>query len=430
MSFLDNVSPRWIEEQYRLWKESARIVPPGWDAFFTGFEAGLVSASPGAEASHGEYGRKLAAVHSLVHRHRDLGHLLACTDPLSPCRTDHPLLSLTAFGLDDSDRDVRFPLQEFPGGQAPLRDILSLMRETYCRSIGVEFMHLQDPEQWKWLTERMESCRNRTVFSPEEKISILRKLQEATLFEAFLHRKFPGQTRFSLEGGETLITLLDAAVGHAARTGITDIIVGMPHRGRLNVLANIFGKPCENIFAEFRDEGDPGFVGDGDVKYHAGFSCDVTTDSGAPLHLTLAANPSHLEAVNPVVEGKASARQDRIGSDGAARVLPVLIHGEAAFSGQGMVAETLNLSGLEGYSTGGTLHIVLNNQIGFTTLPPDAHSSRHATDVAKMIDAPIFHVHSEDPEAAVHAVRLALDFRRTFGRDAVVELICYRRHGH
>lgn len=430
MSFLDNVSPRWIEEQYRLWKESARIVPPGWDAFFTGFEAGLVSASPGAEASHGEYGRKLAAVHSLVHRHRDLGHLLACTDPLSPCRTDHPLLSLTAFGLDDSDRDVRFPLQEFPGGQAPLRDILSLMRETYCRTIGVEFMHLQDPEQWKWLTERMESCRNRTVFSPEEKISILRKLQEATLFEAFLHRKFPGQTRFSLEGGETLITLLDAAVGHAARTGITDIIVGMPHRGRLNVLANIFGKPCENIFAEFRDEGDPGFVGDGDVKYHAGFSCDVTTDSGAPLHLTLAANPSHLEAVNPVVEGKARARQDRIGSDGAARVLPVLIHGEAAFSGQGMVAETLNLSGLEGYSTGGTLHIVLNNQIGFTTLPPDAHSSRHATDVAKMIDAPIFHVHSEDPEAAVHAVRLALDFRRTFGRDAVVELICYRRHGH
>jgi 2-oxoglutarate dehydrogenase E1 component len=276
----------------------------------------------------------------------------------------------------------------------------------------------------------MESCRNRTVFHPEEKLSILRKLREASLFEAFLHLKFPGQTRFSLEGGETLITLLDAVVRHASRTGTTDILIGMPHRGRLNILANIFGKPCENIFAEFRGEGDPGFVGDGDVKYHAGFSTDVTPDSGTPIHLTLAANPSHLEAVNPVVEGKARARRDRYGSEGAERVLPVLIHGDAAFSGQGMVAETLNLAGLEGYGTGGTLHIVLNNQIGFTTQPADARSSRYATDMAKMIAAPIFHIHSEDPEAALHAVRLALDFRREFGGDVVVELICYRRHGH
>jgi 2-oxoglutarate dehydrogenase E1 component len=430
MSFLDNVSPQWIEEQYRIWKESSDALLPDWRIFFSGFEAGLASSPAGETSAVPEYARKLAAVQSLIHRHRDLGHLLACTDPLSPCKTEHPLLSLTAFGLCDSDLDDRFPVKEFPGGEAPLREILSLMRETYCRSIGVEFMHIRDPEQWRWLTERMESCRNRAVFSPEEKLSILLKLREATLFEAFLHRKFPGQTRFSLEGGETLITLLDAAVRHASDTGTTDIILGMPHRGRLNVLANIFGKPCANIFAEFRDEGDPGFVGDGDVKYHAGFSTDVTPDSGAPVHLTLAANPSHLEAVNPVVEGKARARQDRLGANGTGRVLPVLIHGDAAFSGQGMVAETLNLAGLEGYSTGGALHIVLNNQIGFTTSPSDARSSRHATDVAKMLDAPIFHVHSEDPEAAVHAVRLALDFRREFGCDAVVELICYRRHGH
>jgi len=430
MSFLDNVSPQWIEEQYRIWKESSDALLPDWRIFFSGFEAGLASSPAGETSAAPEYARKLAAVQSLIHRHRDLGHLLACTDPLSPCTTEHPLLSLTAFGLCDSDLADRFPVEEFPGGEAPLREILSLMRETYCRSIGVEFMHIRDPEQWRWLTERMESCRNRASFSPEEKLSILRKLREATLFEAFLHRKFPGQTRFSLEGGETLITLLDAVVRHASDTGTTDIILGMPHRGRLNVLANIFGKPCENIFAEFRDEGDPGFVGDGDVKYHAGFSTDVTPDSGAPVHLTLAANPSHLEAVNPVVEGKARARQDRLGANGTGRVLPVLIHGDAAFSGQGMVTETLNLAGLEGYSTGGTLHIVLNNQIGFTTLPSDARSSRHATDVAKMLEAPIFHVHSEDPEAAVHAVRLALDFRREFGCDAVVELICYRRHGH
>ena len=291
-------------------------------------------------------------------------------------------------------------------------------------------MHIQDPEKWQWLTERMETCRNRTVFSAEEKLSILRKLREASLFETFLHRKFPGQTRFSLEGGETLITLLDAVVRHASRTGTTDIILGMPHRGRLNIMAHIFGKPYENIFAEFRDEGDSGFVGDGDVKYHRGFSSDVTSDSGTPIHLTLAANPSHLEAVDPVVEGKSRARQDHIGAEGTARVLPVLIHGDAAFSGQGLVAETLNLSRLEGYGTGGTLHVVLNNQIGFTTLPSDARSSRYATDTAKMLAAPIFHIHSEDPEAAIHAVRLALDFRREFRCDVVVELICYRRHGH
>lgn len=430
MNFLDNVSPQWIEEQYRIWKQSAGHPLPEWDIFFSGFEAGHAAASPGKETSTPECSRKPAAVQALIHRHRDLGHLLACTDPLTPCRTEHPLLSLPAFDLCESDLDETFPLEEFPGENATLREILALLRETYCRSIGVEFMHIQDPEKWQWLTQRMESCRNRTVFSPDEKLSILRTLREASLFEVFLHRKFPGQTRFSLEGGETLITLLDAVVNHASGIGTTDIILGMPHRGRLNVLHTIFGKPCENIFAEFRGEEDPGYVGDGDVKYHAGFSTDVTPQSGTPLHLTLAANPSHLEAVNPVVEGKSRARQDRIGDDGVTRVLPVLIHGDAAFSGQGMVAETLNLAGLEGYGTGGTLHIVVNNQIGFTTLPADARSSRYATDTAKMLAAPIFHIHSEDPQAAVHTVRLALDFRRKFGCDVVVELICYRRHGH
>jgi 2-oxoglutarate dehydrogenase E1 component len=429
MSFLDNVTPGWIEEQYLLWKESPGRLNPEWAAFFSGFEVGRSTAGD-SETSAAEAAMKTAAVQALIHRYRDMGHLLACTDPLTPCKTDHPLLRPRIFGLDASDTDKTFPTDLFATGRSTLRDILAFLQETYCRSIGVEFMHIQEPEMWQWVVERMEISRNRTSFSADEKLRILRGLQEANLFERFLHRNFPGQTRFSLEGGETLIPLLDAAVSHAARLGFTDIVLGMPHRGRLNIQANILGKPLENIFAEFRDEGYAGFVGDGDVKYHGGFSTDLETESGARIHVTLAANPSHLEAIDPVVEGKSRARQDRLGRNGAERVLPLLIHGDAAFSGQGIVAETLNMSLLEGYGTGGTLHIVLNNQIGFTTLPADARSTRYATDVARMLTAPIFHVHCEDPEAAIHAVRLALDFRRTFARDTVLELICYRRYGH
>ena len=429
MSFLDNVTPRWIEEQYLLWKEAPGRLHPDWAAFFSGFEVGLSTAAESTTALT-EAAVKAAAVQALIHRYRDMGHLLACTDPLTPCKTDHPLLRLEAFGLDASDRDKTFTTDLFPCGCSTLRHILAFLQETYCRSIGVEFMHIQEPDMWQWLVERMENSRNRTAYSDEEKLHILHRLQEANLFEKFLHRTFPGQTRFSLEGGETLIPMMDAAVSQASRSGITDIILGMPHRGRLNIQAQILRKPLENICAEFRDTGDPGFVGDGDVKYHGGFSADLEMEPGGRIHVTLAANPSHLEAIDPVVEGKSRARQDRYGSHGAAKVLPLLIHGDAAFSGQGIVAETLNMSLLEGYGTGGTLHIVLNNQIGFTTLPEDARSTRYATDVAKMLAAPIFHVHSEDPEAAIHAIRLALDFRLEFARDAVVELICYRRYGH
>lgn len=428
MSFLDNVTPRWLEEQYLLWKGSPGRVHPELAAFFSGFEFGMKAAPPDGEPA--SPAKKYAALQALIHRYRDMGHLLACTDPLSPCNLDHPLLNPSAFGLDRADLDRIFPAEGFPHGRASLRQILAMLRETYCGSIGADFIHIQEPEKWNWLVERTERSRNRTRFTREERLGILRKLWEAHLFEKFLHRRFPGQTRFSLEGGETIIPMLDAVISHAARGGITDIILGMPHRGRINVLANILGKPPENIFAEFRDTVDAGFVGDGDVKYHLGFSSDLEPLPGTRVHVTLAANPSHLEAVDPVVEGKSRARQDRIGEDGAARVLPLLIHGDAAFSGQGIVAETLNLSQLEGYGAGGTLHLVLNNQIGFTTLPADARSSRYATDVARLLAAPIFHVHCEDPEAAVHAVRLALDYRRRFGCDAVVELICYRRYGH
>ncbi|HEX8960817.1 MAG TPA: 2-oxoglutarate dehydrogenase E1 component [Geobacteraceae bacterium] len=426
MGFLHNISPEWLEQLYLLWQRSPDELDVQWQAFFAGFEL----AGGEREPLTLSLALKQSAVQSLIYRYRDIGHLLACTDPLSPCRIDHPLLALSAFGLDQADLDTTYHTRRFMKESATLREIDSAMRETYCRSIGVEFMHIQEPAQRQWLIDRMEPVRNRPPFTPEERLTTLAKLKETALFEGFLHRKFPGQTRFSLEGGEVLVPLLDAAVVRAAHLGVTDLILGMPHRGRLTVLATVFHRPLENIFAEFGDNMMDGIVGEGDVKYHRGFSTDIAVPGGTSIHLTMATNPSHLEAVDPVVEGKSRARQDRRGDREGKRVLPVLIHGDAAFSGQGVVAETFNLSQLEGYRTGGTLHVVLNNQIGFTTLAADERSSRYSTDVAKMVAAPIFHVHGEDPEAVLHATRLALDYRQAFARDVVVEVICYRRYGH
>jgi 2-oxoglutarate dehydrogenase E1 component len=446
MSFTGNITPQWIEAHYLLWCDAPEQVGAEWRAFFNGFELGEGELT-GKECLDPEQAKRESAVHYLIHRHRDIGHLLACTDPLSPCKIDHPLLALTAFGLEPADLErtfyvkkcMRSTQRENPPGPAgikaelkatTLREILAIMRETYCRSIGVEFMHIQEPAERQWMIDRMEPIRNHPEFSLAERLAILAKLKEAALFEGFLNKKFMGQTRFSLEGGEALIPLLDSIVDQASSLGVTNLILGMPHRGRLNVLANVFRRPLENIFAEFTDNIEQGVVGEGDVKYHRGFSVDVTRNDGPSIHMTMAANPSHLEAINPVVEGKCRARQDRMSEGASHRVLPVLIHGDAAFAGQGVVAETLNLSQLSGYRTGGTLHIVLNNQIGFTTLPVDARSSCYATDAAKMVMAPIFHVHGEDPEAVIHASRLALEYRQAFARDVVVEVICYRRHGH
>ena len=423
MAFLHNVTPRWLEELYLVWQADPNRVSSDWQAFFEGFQLrGGEGAAPPEEAL------KQSGVQSLIYRYRDIGHLAACTDPLSPCPSGHPLLALSAFGLAEADLDAIFHTRRFMKETATLREILAVMQETYCRSIGVEFMHIQEPAERQWLIDRMEPVRNRTRFTPEERLGILEKLMEGTLFEEFLHRRFLGQKRFSLEGGETLIPLLEAVLRRGAEQGVVEMVLGMAHRGRLNVLASIFQKPYHNIFAEFQ-ENQEGFVGEGDVKYHKGFSLDRSFPGGA-VHLTMAANPSHLEAIDGVVEGKARARQERLGPDGARRLLPVLIHGDAAFAGQGVVAEVFNLSQLEGYGTGGTLHIVINNQIGFTTLPADARSSRYATDIAKMVGAPIFHVHGEDPEAVVHVARLCLDYRQQFGRDVVAEIVCYRRYGH
>ena len=429
--FLKNISGEWVDSLYESWRANSTSVPEDWHTFFTGYEFGSENTGGSYITPDREEIRslKLSGVQSLIYRYRSIGHLLACTDPLSPCLLEHPLLSLVNFGLDQTDLDVTFNSRRYIKPHATLREIVATMRETYCREIGIEFMHIQDPLERQWLIDRIEPSRNRPNVSIDDRLHLLEKLHEAALFESFLQRRFPGQKRFSLEGGEILIPVLDSIVRICPLSGIKEIVLGMAHRGRLNVLAHILGMPYENIFAEFRDAMAVGFVGDGDVKYHKGYSAEIKLPD-ASVHLTMAANPSHLEAVNPVVEGKCRARQQRCGFAGVQQVLPLLIHGDSAFAGQGSIMETLNMSRLEGYSTGGTLHIVLNNQIGFTTAPRDARSTLYATDVAKMLACPVFHVQGESPEAALHAVRLALEYRQEFGRDVVVELICYRRHGH
>ncbi|MGB4600479.1 MAG: 2-oxoglutarate dehydrogenase E1 component [Trichlorobacter sp.] len=429
LDFLAGLPEVLLETMQAAWQRGEQL-PSDWARFFAGYQLGQ-EANGNLEGCcrNPAMALKHSGLQSLIYRYRDIGHLLACTDPLASCPQSLPMLELEAFGLERSDLETVFTTRRHHLQQATLREYLSVLQETYCREIGVEFMHIQDPDERQWLIDRMEPGRNRPALGPATKLRVLEKLHQAVLFETFLHRRFPGQKRFSLEGGETLIPVLDALVQACPASGIHDLVLGMAHRGRLNVLAHLFGKPYENIFAEFKDTLSFGFVGDGDVKYHKGYSTDLELQDGR-LHLMLASNPSHLEAVNPVVEGKCRARQERAGADGWRRVLPLLVHGDAAFAGQGLVAEVLNMSQLEGYRTGGTLHLVINNQIGFTTLPRDARSTRYATDVAKMLACPIFHVHGETPEAAVYAAGLALEYRQRFGRDVVLELICYRRHGH
>ncbi|MCI0530044.1 MAG: thiamine pyrophosphate-dependent enzyme, partial [Nitrospira sp.] len=314
---------------------------------------------------------------------------------------------------------------------ATLQEILDILRDTYCGKIGVEFRNIQNPVEREWLQEQMEGSRNKTQLSSQDKRRILLKLNVAEAFEKFLHTRYVGSKRFSLEGAETLIPMLDALLDEAAECGVQEAVMGMAHRGRLNVLASIIGKSYEKIFSEFEGYIDPHTPqGSGDVKYHLGASGWHESRTGKKISLTLASNPSHLEAVNPVVEGIVRAKQERIGGTNREKVFSVLIHGDAAFAGQGTVAETLNLSQLRGYRTGGTIHIVINNQIGFTTSPAQARSTPYATDIAKMLQVPIFHVNADDPEAAIHIVKLAIAYRQEFTKDVVIDLICYRRHGH
>ena len=415
-----------VEAAYSRWRQDPSSVDESWRTFFEGFELGL-GRSMQATADHRQTG-----VTRLVYAYRDLGHFLARLDPLCDALQSHPLLELSAFGLSEGDLGSVFDASIFIGmTRATLQEMLDALRETYCRTIGVEYLHIQDTHLRRWLQERMEPSRNHPHFDRIQKTRILSNLHYAEMFERFLHTKFTGQKRFSLEGAETLIPLLEAIVEKAPDYRVREIVLGMAHRGRLNVLANILRKPMQEIFGQFEENYLPESMdGDGDVKYHLGFSSDRTNSRGGQVHLSLSPNPSHLEAVNPVVEGRTRAKQTSFNDVERKLGIPLLIHGDAAFAGQGLIAETLNLSQLAGYTTGGTLHVVVNNQIGFTTAPNDARSTTYCTDVAKMIQAPIFHVNSEDPEATVFVAELALEFRQTFHRDVIIDMFCYRRHGH
>ena len=381
--------------------------------------------------THDEEVGKPARVIELIHAYRVRGHLMADTNPLEFELRRHPDLDVVTHGLTLWDLDREFPTGGF-GGQPlmKLREILGVLRDSYCRTIGIEYMHIQDPEQRKWIQDRVE----RPHASPErqEQLRILGKLNQAEAFETFLQTKFVGQKRFSLEGGESVIPLLDGVVSAAAHDDMDEVVIGMAHRGRLNVLANIVGKSFGQIFSEFEGNLDPRTAhGSGDVKYHLGADGSYTALDGETVKVTLTSNPSHLETVDPVVEGIARAKQDVINrGEGGFTVLPILIHGDAAFAGQGVVAETLNLSQLRGYRTGGSVHVVINNQVGFTTSPASARSSVYSTDVARMIQAPIFHVNGDDPEAVVRVAELAYDFRQAFKKDVVIDMLCYRRRGH
>jgi len=374
---------------------------------------------------------KNARVIELINSYRARGHLMADTDPLEFTVRTHPDLDIARHGLTLWDLDREFPVDGFSGGKLmKLRDILGMLRDAYCRRVGVEYMHITDPAQRKWLQSRIEVKNDAPA--REEQLHILGRLNVAEAFETFLQTKYVGQKRFSLEGAETVIALLDAVLAAAADQDLDEVVVGMPHRGRLNVLANIIGKPYAKIFNEFEGNIDPGTAqGSGDVKYHLGAEGTFHAPSGREIAVALTANPSHLEAVNPVLEGIVRAKQDVLNKGEAGfTVLPVLMHGDAAFAGQGVVAETLNLSQLRGYRTGGTVHVVVNNQVGFTTSPSASRSSLYATDIARMIAAPIFHVNGDDPEACVRVAKLAVDYRREFKKDVVIDMVCYRRRGH
>ncbi|MFE7972305.1 multifunctional oxoglutarate decarboxylase/oxoglutarate dehydrogenase thiamine pyrophosphate-binding subunit/dihydrolipoyllysine-residue succinyltransferase subunit [Streptomyces shenzhenensis] len=383
------------------------------------------------DASHDDDVTKAARVFELIHSYRVRGHVMADTDPLEYRQRKHPDLDIVEHGLTLWDLEREFAVGGFAGkSMMKLRDILGVLRDSYCRTTGIEFMHIQDPKQRKWIQDRVERPHSKP--EREEQLRILRRLNAAEAFETFLQTKYVGQKRFSLEGGESVIPLLDAVLDSAAESRLDEVVIGMAHRGRLNVLANIVGKSYAQIFREFEGNLDPKSMhGSGDVKYHLGAEGTFTGLDGEQIKVSLVANPSHLEAVDPILEGVSRAKQDIINKGGTDfTVLPVAIHGDAAFAGQGVVAETLNMSQLRGYRTGGTVHIVINNQVGFTAAPESSRSSMYATDVARMIEAPIFHVNGDDPEAVVRVARLAFEFRQAFNKDVVIDLICYRRRGH
>ena len=403
---------------------AASIFNPRGRAGGNGFRAAVASEVSQAAALQDR-------VDQLIRAYRVRGHMAAQINPLGLPRPPQPELELAFYRFTEADLDRPFSIDTIPGADTlSLRGIIEHLRNTYCRSIGVQFMHIDDLSVRRWLQDRMESTQNRMQLGRQEQLRILTRLTNASIFEEFIQKKFIGAKSFSLEGAESLIPLLDLAIEKAGEQEIDEIVMGMAHRGRLNVLANVMGKTPQEIFREFEDVDPHLHTGHGDVKYHLGYSADWQTVAGHTVHISLCFNPSHLEFVNPVALGRMRAKMDRVGDEQHERGMVLLIHGDAAFAGEGVVQETLMLSQLAGYATGGTIHVVVNNQIGFTATPEEAHSSVYATDVAKMLQIPIFHVNGEDPEAVALVVRMAMDFRRAFKRDVVIDMYCYRRRGH
>ena len=456
-SYLFGGNAPYVEEMYENYLDNPGSVPENWRGYFDALQN--VPAGDGTDArdvphqpvinafaerakqggtkvviaagADSDLGRKRVAVQQLIAAYRNVGARWADLDPLKRAERDHiPELELSFYGFADADLETIFNTSNtfFGKETMSLRELLNALRETYCGSIGAEYMYITDQSQKRWWQERLEGSRAKPVFNAEKKKHILDRLTAAEGLERFLHTKYVGQKRFSLEGGESFIASMDELIRQAGQVGIQEIVIGMAHRGRLNVLVNTLGKMPKDLFAEF-DHTAPEELPAGDVKYHQGFSSDVTTPGG-PVHLSLAFNPSHLEIVNPVVEGSVRARMDRRGDPLGKQVLPLLLHGDAAFAGQGVVAECFGLSALRGHRTGGSIHVIINNQIGFTTNPRFSRSSPYPSDVAKMIEAPIFHCNGDDPEAVVYAAKIATEFRQLFGKPVVIDMICYRRFGH
>jgi 2-oxoglutarate dehydrogenase E1 component len=431
VDFVSRANSEYIDELYQRYQRDPRSVDDSWRAFFMGFEAagGRPTSLAGTPTSPTD--PSAMGIFDLVHSYRELGHFIANLNPLGNNRENHPLLELSQFNISANDLDRRVGHGSFCGAtEGTIRDLLAKLRKTYCGTIGVEFTHISDKAQRDWLINRIEPACNHPNFSVQERRWVMEQIVASQGFEEYLKLKYGNAKRFGLEGGESLIPLLNTVVEDGAALGMEEIVMGMAHRGRLNTLANVLGKPYEMILGEFEGYIPEDMEGDGDVKYHLGYSQDRITKSGRKLHVSLAFNPSHLELVNPVVEGIVRAKQYRYGDNDRSRVVPLLIHGDAAFTGQGIVLETLALSEMPYWRTGGTIHIIINNQIGFTTNPKQGRFTPYPTDVAKTIQAPIFHVNGDDPEACVHAARLAVAFRQQFHVDVMIDIQCYRRHGH
>ncbi len=442
LSFIANADPNYIDTLYHQYLADPEKVDEGWRTFFKGFDFaqsnGNGHAQPAAVEGSGtslENAQKEFDVLALVRAYRNRGHLLSTTNPIRQRRDRKPNLNLEDFGLSDADRPLYFQAAVEAGlpGKATLQEIIDHLQRVYCSNIGFEYQHIRHREQRRWVRERIERHHPDNAYDipMEKKKRLLEKLNGAVIFERFLHTKYIGQKRFSLEGGECTIVALDGIINKAADEQVEEVVMGMAHRGRLNVLANIMGKTYEQIFNEFEGTAVPDLsFGDGDVKYHLGFSSQVPTTSGKVIDLKLAPNPSHLESVDPVVEGFARAKADILYESDYDRILPILIHGDAAVAGQGVVYETVQMSKLNGYYTGGTIHIVINNQVGFTTDFDDARSSTYSTAAAQLVDAPVFHVNGDDAEAVLFAAEMAVDFRQHFNSDVFIDIVCYRRHGH